>query len=171
MYTEIETESLPQLQEECLHEIKNHININENNFVWPKQTDIIRLTTLNKFLKDINLYNHVKGVTFTSTTNTSSRLHSDVGDFRYSLNIPILYAENTYLTFYDCPPGTNRETSVPFIEFDKGTCTAIRRVETIKPAIIDTMVPHQYESYNDKPRVMILIRLKKDFDLDNFLQK
>jgi hypothetical protein len=171
MYTEIETELLSQIQEECLHEIKNHININENNFVWPKQTDILKLTTLNKFLNDINLYEHVRGVTFTSTTNMSSRLHSDVGNFRYSFNIPILNTENTYLTFYDCPPGNDKETTVPFIEYDKNTCSVIKRVETTKPAIIDTSVPHQYESYNDKPRVMILIRLKKEFELDNFLQK
>lgn len=169
MFTPIHTNNLKQIQASVLSLIKSQYNINETIFDWPKNSQPYRdLPELQNFFQELKIKNYVKGFAVNITNQLTSDIHVDHGDFRYSLNIPILNTENTFLKFYKPKyniTSTESVNDIPYYKYNLNDVTEIQKIETVIPGIVDTQTPHSFESHNNQARVMLLIRLKKDFTL------
>lgn len=175
MYKDIKINNLKIIQSECMAIMSSLIDVSHNQFMWPKDQSIMKVESLRHELERIGILEYVFGPAFSVTYNKSSDIHIDhaYSGWRYSLNIPIKETDNTFLTFYDCdsektsvairPDDTGNKT---YTKFELSDCKVLARYETNVPAIIDTTVPHKFESFNDNPRVMLLLRLNKEFNKD-----
>ena len=90
-------------------------------------------------------------------------IHYDHGDFKYSLNIPILNTKGTHTVFYEASaPATlkNPFKDQYYYEFDPKDVVEVERVEIIQPTLIKVHSPHTVLlGDGPKPRVALALRL------------
>lgn len=140
--------------------------------------DFLSIKPLHDCLQEMNLIEHVFGISISLTVRSQSIIHTDPKKLRYSLNIPILNCEKTYLSFFSCinkeydtknfeakhyeSDGvlSTQKTQYDVKEYNKKDCQLIGKYECIESAIIDTQVPHMFDNYNHNARIMLLVRLK-----------
>jgi hypothetical protein len=93
-------------------------------------------------------------------------IHYDHGDFKYSLNIPILNTKGTSTVFYKAnAPATlkNPFEGQYYYEYDPKDVEEIERVEIIQPTLIKVHTPHTVLlGAGLKPRVVLALRLHDD---------
>lgn len=126
-------------------------------------------------LKSLNILEDVVTVgVIVMRPNMSIPIHCDSGDFTYSLNIPLKNFDNTFVRFYK----PNSETVAPIIrvikaadshEFDHvyssynpEDCTVTETHESNGAYFMNTRVPHDVTNFNDKIRVVLLVRLSNN---------
>ena len=94
-------------------------------------------------------------------------LHTDTGDFDYSLNIPIKNCEKTFVNFYSSssPPVDATHDKVTYKGYDAKKCSIVTSLELKTPYVINVKEIHNVVSLNKLPRITLLIRLGKNIDL------
>lgn len=108
-------------------------------------------------------------------------IDADESTHKYSLNLPILNVDNTWVEFYDAQekprdpiirpdllPGDVLQNKVRSYEFHKGGLESRLKFSMTSPAIINTCCPHRVFNRNDNTRITILCRLKWGFDLSHY---
>lgn len=165
MKEEVYIENLEELQKECLEFIKEKIDLDKSSFVW--MDGFLELPSLKKSIKPFE--ENIFGTVLNVALNKECDIHIDDGSsgWRYSFNIPIINCDDTFVYFYECEgESTKKEDTKTFgayQKFEQNECRLIETFETNKPYILDTRVPHNFKTFNNKPRVMLLIRLKNTF--------
>lgn len=155
-------QNLEEIQMVCKDYMSKEIDLTSNTFCW---TDggILSLSALKKELERLGF--EPFGTVYSVTHKRESSIHIDQNDsgWRWSLNIPISNCDGTFITFYDCLGCSTNEVGEQFGKFEKflkSDCTVAQRIESNKPILIDTSKPHNFETYNEEPRVFLLVRLK-----------
>lgn len=81
----------------------------------------------------------------------------------FGINIPVTGCENTYHTFYQCPPENIRpDTPDGYLgglhPIDYNKITPMKRLEILKPCFTNNSVMHGVENESDNYRVMFTVR-------------
>ena len=172
-YTPFENEDVNILQQKVLNLISPESIEKEGLVILNNSESFYQIPELDSFLRKLNLLSFVNmAALHVLEPNRGGNIHVDVGAYRYSLNIPILNCNNTYVEYYEptAPPTIVTKEymgkTVRLRKFDQNKCKLILRKETIDPYIIDTQFPHKVVSENPTgTRVMLLLRLNNSFKL------
>jgi hypothetical protein len=173
MFHSVSLPNLIEIQQEVLPVISSEYDLEKTTFSWTKTPEkYLSLSSIRQVIDSLELNEYVHGVTINITNKRTSAIHVDHGKFKYSLNIPILNTENTYLKFYDVKPGVDKNGKLTVVGtkkyygFDQDEVVEAQCIETTIPGYVDTSSPHSFESHNEKARIMLLIRLKEHFNLE-----
>lgn len=123
----------------------------------------LSIPELKENLVRLNLLEHVMGFGFYVTTKPNP-IHTDNTAYDYSLNVPIVGCENTFVEFYESnkdPIKLQLYTGVIYYHFTKNSCTLKDKLELTTPHIIKVNVPHAVINETGSQRITLLIRLKK----------
>lgn len=98
------------------------------------------------------------------------QIHIDKGQYQLSMNIPLNESVGSYVNFYKTETTPVELTVGPnsFYSIDDKDCTLVARVETDRPCIIDTKIPHKVINNTDRIRTLLLIRFKPEIKFSHF---
>lgn len=135
-------------------------------------TGMVRLLKNSKFkqlLNDLKLTPHANyGIALNLTKpNSAMPIHTDIGEFVYSFNIPIAGYSNSCVNIYESisePVIVKDLINGEFIKFTEDNCRLVEQFKTDCPYILNTQIPHKVVNNSDETRLMLLVRLCKSFD-------
>jgi len=146
-------------------------NFNRTNLFYPENNlePFLEIKELTSFLENSNLLRQVYMFAFNVVTyGYPEIIHVDTGEFNYSLNLPILNCENTFIKFYETSIEprivnyiTSTKSSATYLGFYKKDCQLVKSLEMTKPHIINVKIPHGIANPNKATRITLLIRLIK----------
>lgn len=152
------------------NEIYDKINVLYPNvtslFEWQPTNSLVP-TEVNELIENFGA--QIRGCCVNCTTNSRSPIHVDTGKYHYSLNLPIANCEKTFIKFYHTQkePQLIKTTNVQYWGFNDEDVDVLENIETNKPLIVNTKVAHSFESFQIKPRIMLLIRFEPGWNLEN----
>jgi len=123
-------------------------------------------------LKRLDLIDMVRSVAFYNvlpTDRDGTNVHVDSGIGSYSLNLPIMGCDGTFVNFYESnKPPMEKFTAggVPYYEFNPADCCLLDRAEMTAPLIINIKKIHNVVNINTAPRITLLLRLHEFWDYD-----
>ncbi|WP_046006380.1 hypothetical protein [Pseudoalteromonas rubra] len=146
------------------------LSFDGSNLYYP---ELPELPLLNAFLSESGLDDAVLGVALNITSPESSMpIHVDTGELNWSLNIPILNCENSQVNFYTTsqrPRSFSLPNGVTYLGFEDEAAMNLADTALCKDAmVINVKHPHNVINNSEKYRVMLLIRLNEEFDIDYF---
>ncbi len=176
-YRPIQIDNLTTIQEEVLKRIpKNLLDKTNLTYIENNKAIFLGIKELYNFLESIKMNWCVGTVAVNVTTaQDMGSFHVDSGPYRYSLNIPILGCENTFIDFFKVS-GDYQTVHVNaeghgghhhFFRYTEDQCELIYEGDTSIPYILGTKTPHRVVNRSDKIRIMLLIRLFPGPWLDN----
>lgn len=187
-YSYVDIPNLKKIQEELFIARKVCSTPFQNNpyyINFSKETIQDHIPTVLEYLRDIGVEEKLLKVKFSSILPPGqgfrkvSNIHVDVVDkhFKHSLNIPIIDCENTYTIWYrgnirlpdpKMNPflGANANPMEYFGVVDDHEAKEICRVETVRPMIINTTIPHRGEWHLRPSRVLCCINFTDLTDED-----
>lgn len=176
-FQHISIKNLGLAQQQVLNAIREQeIDITKDSWHWIENTNsFLDLPTIRELINELGVDDLIHQINIGVTLNKKSIIHIDdgkFGDFDYSLNIPILNTDNTFINFYrplsDMPQNGTWASKGEYKlkAFEEHEVELIERVETNKVGYVNTKVPHSFESFNGTPRVMLCLRLDNNFSLD-----
>jgi len=166
-YKPVHIENLIEIQQEVLKLIPENL-LNQTTLTYIKNSKEIFLSipVLHDFLKSKIMHWSVMDIAVNITTgNTNGNIHVDSGPYIYSLNIPIIGCENTWINFFKADSDykiitiENKGKTHNFFKYTEDQCELIYEVETNRPYILGTKTPHKVINKSDQTRIMLLIRL------------
>lgn len=154
------------------NQIRNKIH-EQINILYPNVTSLFEWQPTNELISfevaEVieNLGAKIRGCCINCTTNSRSPIHVDTGKYHYSLNLPIANCEKTFIKFYHTKkqPQLIKTTNVEYWGFEEKDVDVLENIETNQPIIVNTKVAHSFESFQNKPRVMLLIRFEPGWNL------
>ena len=186
LYKPVHIENLQEIQDAVANTFPEMTDLKMTGvFVLPKNK-VLEIRQLKKLLKKLGLFSHIEVVNaIVAPTGYSNPhklppyapiIHIDkavVGaqQYTYSFNIPIRNCKNTFLNYYKANGNeiiSYTELGYPYRTFDTKDCELIDQVEMSQAHIVDTSVPHAVINSNNTTRTLMAIRLKYDFNFDNF---
>lgn len=129
--------------------------------IEPLKSELIRL----------NLIHYVVGYAFyIAQPFYTGSIHTDTGDFNYSLNIPLLGCDESEVCFYNCKshPVTTNLSNNPKLSLSKLhsiDCNKIVSINLTSPCIINVKIPHNIINLKKTLRLSFLIRLGNNYIL------
>ena len=178
-YSPIYLENIKTIQEKVIDVFpKESLSEKDNLFYLPNNLDIfMNIPELKKELDNLNWTNYVHSFGFyTIQKSYGTPLHIDSGTCQYSLNIPILNCKNTFVNFYK----TNTEPVkssymafgklIDYYKYNITDCVLQDKLEMTSPHVIKVKEVHNVTNINSLPRITLLIRLKKEINLDHLFQ-
>lgn len=174
IYQKLDVDNLESIQRQIIERIpKDFFQKTKASYVGSQQESIDRfldIKDLKKIYDRLQVTDYIQSIIINACNrkdNLINEIHSDYGDFIYSINIPIVNTKNTFIHFYDVEgPGVympNGDTWYPTTKWSKCTCTHIESVEMTQPILVNVSVPHSYTNHNDSQRIVLLTRLGKSF--------
>lgn len=183
-YTILTVENLTKLQQEVLNYLPFEMMVEETKTKNGRiisylhgTTDILNnVPSLKHYLSNFNITNDNNVLIGVNVAQPyyKSPIHLDPLDFaHYSINIPICNCDNTFLHFYKATVQNekanfgNYKNQLNFTRYSQKDCIYLETVNTNEPYILNMTTPHQFDnSKNDKPRYMLLCRVKRNYDKD-----
>jgi len=166
-YYPIKIDKLDTIREQILNVILKYTTLDKTKFFYIPVQEIFEIEELRSQIENIGLLNHIEmaGINIFAHSRPSI-IHKDAGNFIYSLNIPIIGYEQTYLNFFESTAEPERRYTQTFNhEYDYypiRSCTLIERVETTTPAIVNTHAIHAFDNFKSSTRVVLLLRINKN---------
>lgn len=177
-YYKLKIPDTDKIVKECREKILNSslINKEESSLWYPESSIFKELLTLNKTLKGLGLIEHIYGIALNVTTPRSKiPIHIDTGRFKWSLNIPIHCFKDSYIALYktnEKPTKFYLPNNVTYLGFkSENTMVPYKKISSESPMFLNVKEPHNIVNSGDKIRVMMLIRLKYSFNIENYIQK
>jgi len=186
-YSYVNIENLEKIKQELLF-VQESINPSaqyQPHYVNYFKRDIAQyIPSLCDYLKKVGLYDKFFRIIFSAKKKPGEQLRSSVHvdqlskTFIYSLNIPLVDCEDTYTAWYSGEVelfdqttnpfiGTNQDRMSHFGVVNEQNATEICRVETTKPMLINTTIPHR--ALTTRPgRVLSCIRFVPDLTDEEF---
>ena len=171
-YRPLQIDQLEEIQYEALKRIptdlldKTTLTYIENN-----REIFSGIPALRQYLLQSKIYSHVGPIAVNITLGKDSgNHHVDNGIFQYSLNIPVMGCDNTWINFYETlsEPKVmavkNKGETHNFLKFNPEECNLILSEETKSPYLLHVKTPHRVENRSDNIRVMLLLRLYPSFN-------
>jgi len=178
-YSTIPLENLETIQQKVFDIFpKPKLLSNDSLFYIPDNLKIFfDIPELKSALDNMNWTPHVHSFGFYVINKTlGTPIHIDTGSSIYSFNIPILNCVNTFVNFYK----TNKEPIrnsylaynkiIDYYSFNLHDCVLQDRLEMTTPHVIRVKEIHNVINPNPLPRITLLIRLKKEINLDCLFQ-
>jgi len=189
-YSYIDIPNLEKIQEELL-QARDVCNITlQNNpyyINFSREEIYEHIPLLLDYLKQIGVEKKLWRIMFSAKSLPESRykkqsaIHVDAVNkhITHSLNIPIRDCENTYTVWYrgrvellnqeyNHYIGHNEKPLKNFAIVNENSAKEICRVETIRPMLVNTTIPHRGIS-NTESRVLCCIRFKPDLTEEEFV--
>lgn len=170
LYTPVNFTDLELLQEKVLVELSNCNSRNKLStlFYAPDNTD--RFYNIPELQRNLEM-NHVMRSDIDSIAihiiqpNHSVPIHTDIGNYIYSLNIPIQHCVGTEMIYYktDSDPIVVRTISndSTYNRYISVNCVPFDRVSLTQPYIVDVSVPHNVINPTPNIRIALLVRLNR----------
>jgi len=181
-YSPIHLEKLEIIQQKVYNIFpKYELNSPEHLFYLPNNLEVFfgieeLKSALDKI--DFSRYVHSFGIFVINKTNPiETPIHTDSGEFLYSFNIPILNCKNTFVNFYktDKQPVKKNYIShnkiIDYYQFNREDCILQDKLELTSPHVIKVKEAHNVINNNFLPRITLLVRLKKEINLDHLFSK
>ena len=167
LYKPIRLNNLGTIKTEMFKVMSKHTNGNEPLFQYLEAKEFTEIPELKEQLQLYGIYDHICYSVINVSLQGSSNIHKDTGNFIYSLNIPLAGFEKTFLNFFSPNKDPEHQTigDVSYLSYNRNECDLIGRFETNEPAVINTKVPHAFETPNSFPRIVILLRIEQSFDI------
>jgi len=169
-YRTIKIDNLAVIQEEVLKKIPENLLNNTNlTYIENNKKIFLGIPELYNFLESIKINEFVGSIAINVTTAQSNgNCHVDSGPYKYSINIPILNCENTFIDFYKVTGDhqivyvEKHGTRHHFFKYTEDQCELIYRGDTSVPYLLGTKTPHRVINDSDNIRIMLLIRMFVD---------
>ena len=157
---------------------KSELSCKEKLFYIPDNLKIFfNIPELKSELDNINWSQYVHSFGFYVINKTSGTpIHIDTGNSVYSFNIPILNCVNTYVNFYKTDKEPIKKSYIAYnkiidyYSFNPIDCVLQNKLEMTTPHVINVKEIHNVTNNNPLPRITLLIRLKKEINLDHLFQ-
>lgn len=172
LYQQLQIDLLEEIQYEALKRIpadlleKTTLTYIDNN-----REIFSSIPALKEYLIKTRAYHHVGPIAVNVTLGKGSgNYHVDNGIFHYSLNIPIMGCDGTWINFYETTSEPhvvtvkNKGETHNFLRFHPEECKLIKSEETKYPYLLHVKTPHRVENRSDGTRVMLLLRLRPSFN-------
>lgn len=175
-YKTLDIPSLADIQTSVLSVLPNeHLTNDSLRYVYDDPATstkfFLGIPVLKELIDSYKLTHHLAGICIINkSSNSTTDIHIDRGSYKLSLNIPIIGCEGTYTHFYKTnhPPELVEMGVNKFWRLKAAHCRKMDTLDTSKPAVLDTSVPHCVENYTSNTRIMLLIRLKGYINFDWF---
>jgi hypothetical protein len=181
LYRAVEIDNLQQIQNAVL-KIYTSEQLDKLDLFYMTNEVFLNIPELKSCLDNLGLLSYVHIIATTvvppgygvpgATFPNDPTIHIDYGNNTHSLNIPIKNCDNTFLSFHNVngpPEKIHLEKSgLPFYYYKPKNSIQIDQIEMNQAYIVNTSVPHAIVNPTDKTRVLIAIRLKAEFNLDEF---
>jgi hypothetical protein len=165
LYQPIILPNLKQISENALKILKEISSdyLTDHNVFYSKL--FLEDTVLKESLTYVNLFDRVTSIGCNvMLPYRSISIHTDMGRYDSSLNIPLSGYIGSRVNFYksltDPIIGTLKYSGIPFQKFEDETCELLDSFELNTPYIINVKVPHNVVNNTPNTRVALLIRLK-----------
>ena len=171
LYKLIEVDNLKEIQKEIIPIIYKKIpnfSISPPQFINIMREEIEPFAPLyTDFIKKFSMIDRWSWCAIISTNlGVDFNIHVDSTEWEkrcYGLNLPIINCEGTYTVWYDAEIedpifDENDFRSVARIQKPNTVANEIGRLDTSKPAWINTSIPHRPESTHKRPRAIISAR-------------
>jgi len=174
-YAPIHLENLNIIQQKIFNLFPKE-NLNKGIlFYIPNNLELFfNIPELKNELDKLGWLNYVHSFGFHIVPKTKgSTPHTDIGDTIYSFNIPIYNCKNTFVNFYKTsvePIKISPLNQVTYYRHSPIDCELIDTLEMTSPHVINVKEVHNVTNINDLPRITLLIRLKKEINLDYLFQ-
>lgn len=157
---------------------KTELSSKENLFYIPDNLKLFfDISELKSELDNMNWSQYVHSFGFYVINKTyGTPIHIDSGDCLYSFNIPILNCKNTFVNFYNTDKAPTKKSYVAYnkivdyYSFNPTDCALQDKLEMTTPYVIKVKEVHNVTNINSLPRITLLIRLKKEINLDHLFQ-
>ena len=178
-YSPIYLEQLDIIQEKVFNIFpKSELSSKENLFYIPDNVKVFfDISELKSNLNAMNWSQYVHSFGFYVINKTyGTPIHIDSGNSLYSFNIPILNCKNTFVNFYKTDKEPVKKSYVAYnkiidyYSFNPTECVLQDKLEMTTPHVIKVKEVHNVTNINDLPRITLLIRLKKEINLDYLFQ-
>jgi len=169
-YYPIEIPNLQIIQDKVFKLFPNEYISKRALFYLPNEL-FLNVTELKATLDTLGLTNSIRKFGFMILpAGHRTALHVDSGDTTFSLNIPIRNYVNTKVDFYTStvePVNTHDPNSpLGFWEYNLKDCVHVDTIEMTGSNIINVKEIHMVTNNNILPRITLLIRLDKDFIME-----
>lgn len=178
-YSHIHLENLETIQQKVFDIFpKSELSSKENLFYIPNNLKVFfDIPELKSALDNMNWSSYVHSFGFYVINKTlGTPIHIDTGNSVYSFNIPILNCVNTFVNFYKTDKEPIKKSYVAYnkiidyYSFNSTDCVLQDKLEMTTPHVIKVKEVHNVTNLNPLPRVTLLIRLKKEINLDHLFQ-
>ena len=174
-YRPVQIDNLDIIQKEVMELIPSHLlDKTTLTYIENNKKIFLGIPALYEFLASKKLLFSVGSIAVNVTTGQGKgNHHVDSGPWQYSLNIPILNCENTWINFfkvdsdYKIKTVENKGQTHHFYGYTEDQCELIYEAETIEPYLLGVKTPHRVVNKSDDTRVMLLIRLYPGAPLSN----
>ena len=178
-YSPIHLENIDIIQQKVFDIFpKSELSCKEKLFYIPDNLKIFfNIPELKSELDNINWSQYVHSFGFYVINKTlGTPIHIDTGNSVYSFNIPILNCVNTYVNFYKTDKEPIKKSYIAYnkiidyYSFNPIDCVLQNKLEMTTPHVINVKEIHNVTNNNPLPRITLLIRLKKEINLDHLFQ-
>ena len=174
-YRPVHIPELNSIQKEVLKLIpEKMLSYTNLTYIENNKEIFMGITKLRDFLISKKIYESVGSIAVNVTIEKDNgNFHKDSGPYKHSLNIPIIGCEDTYINFFT----VNDEHAVVtvkdqgrthrFFRYTEDQCKLIYEAETSGPYLLGVKTPHRVINKSDQTRIMLLIRLFPNVNLDD----
>lgn len=150
------------------------LDLTESNLWYPD--DFPNLPILEKALKGLNLTEHIHAIAMHVTMpGVTIPVHLDTGPFHWSLNIPIRSFDDSFVALYETdesPELLYLPNNVSYMGYrSEEKMRPHTKIPSHQPLLLNVKKPHNVINSSDRVRVMMLIRLNRSFNIDNFVNE
>lgn len=173
-YQKIQLENLQQIINECRNQLLDTkaIDTSQSNLWYPDE--LPDLPILKDTLHSLGITQHVYGVAMHVTMpEVTIPIHIDTGPFDWSLNIPVHCFDDSFVALYDTaekPSLKYLPNNVTYLGFESEEQMQPHiKISSQQPMLLNVKKPHNVMNSGNRIRVMMLIRLKRTFDINQFI--
>jgi hypothetical protein len=181
-YSPIHLENLEIIQQKVYNIFpKYKLNSSENLFYLPNNLEVFfGIEELKTALDKINFSRYVRSFGFfviNKTNPIGTTIHTDVGKYFYSFNIPILNCKNTLVNFYKTDKQPVKKSYIShnkifeYYQFNHKDCILQDKLELISPHVVKVKEVHNVVNNNFLPRITLLVRLNTEINLGHLFSK
>jgi hypothetical protein len=185
-YHKIPIDNLDVIQKKVMEVTEGDFMVNNLFYSEDITKKILAIPQVDDLLKRLDLQDKIYGVAYNvNLSKTKVQIHRDFSfsttqqPFKYSFNIPLRGCLNSCVNFYKSKSrGTIKylfnefdKTFVTYLRYDPKDCEIIDSVEMTEAHIVNVQEIHDVVNDGDQTRVMLLFRLKNDFDYESYVEK
>lgn len=164
LYKKIEFNNFEEIRNQILTFFPSELNNTTSLFYVENNLEkFLGIELLHKELERLDLVDKVVSFGFyIIQPNSSSVIHTDHGDYTYSLNLPLIGCEKSLVVFYEAkkePTLLRTVAGSMYYNYEHADCTIIDHLSLTQPCVMNIKVPHRV--INTSKRLSFLIRLKE----------
>lgn len=176
-YYPVNFDNLDTIQQQVLSFLPENCRYKKNLFYIDDNVNkFLSIRQLKDNIDKLGILNYISSIGFyviPTTNELGTMVHIDHSKGTYSLNLPIMGCNNTWVKFYDSdvePILKYNNAGVPYYHCDRNTCKEIDKFEMLMPYVIDVKKIHNVVNTNKETRITLLIRLKDPWTPDMLFQ-